>query len=300
VIALSRFWTAVIVAALLGDPMRLCAHAAEPEDGATTSTASWPETWPDEWQSLPEAEPPAASPEEPFEEYDHAADGQWCAEPVTEPQRDWLTLKWLGLRHSHTHGRHVGRGKPFVGTSWRNRPYYLGGELGGLWFTRSIDENITRDADAFGGVFAGWDWDHYWGSELRLDWSTPELKNTEARDAQRTDSLFTWSYSYLYYPWGDAKIRPYWRCGIGNTHFDYPLDDGERFDDWALSFPIGFGVKYPVRRWLAARAEFNDHFTVDNSRLETMHNLTFTLGFEWHLGAHPPSYWPWNPKRHIW
>ena len=33
----------------------------------------------------------------------------------------------LGLRHSTTHGRNVGVGWPMVGTSWLNRPYYVGG-----------------------------------------------------------------------------------------------------------------------------------------------------------------------------
>jgi hypothetical protein len=63
---------------------------------------------------------------------------------------------------------------------------------------------------------------------------------------------------------------------------------------------MGVGVKYPIRRWLAARAEVADHVGVGHYRLSAQHNLTLILGLEWHFGAHPRSYWPWNPSRHIW
>jgi hypothetical protein len=302
VTGLSRYRIIVIGALALGIMAPACARAAPTNEGKSTSTTSYPETWPADWPAVSNSEPPGEWSDEPAEElvFDSEPDGADWSNESEESRSSFLSsLESFKLRSSRTHGRHMGRGKPMVGTSWRNRPYYLGGELGALWITRSVDENVTRDADAFGGVFAGWDWDHYWGSELRFDWATPELKNTEARDANRTDSLFTWSYSYLYYPWGDTQIRPYWRCGIGNTHFDFPTDEGDRTDEMTLSLPLGFGVKYPMKRWLAARAELNDHLTVDD-RLPTMHNVTFTLGLEWHFGAHPPSYWPWNPDRHIW
>jgi hypothetical protein len=211
----------------------------------------------------------------------------------------WPRPQWFGLRHSSTHGRNVGRGQPLTGTSWRNRPYYVGGQIGPMWFTQSLDENVSTDIDTFGGIFAGWDSDHYWGNELHLDWSTPELRNSQVPDAERTDSSFTWNYSCLYYPWGDAKVRPYWRAGIGNTHFDWPLNDGTRDDEWMWTFPLGVGMKYPIRRWLAARAEITDYLSLDDD-LPTQHNVALTFGLEWRFGAHPPSYWPWNPSRHIW
>jgi hypothetical protein len=209
-------------------------------------------------------------------------------------------LTWCGLRHSYTHGRNVGLGGPLVGTSWLNRPYLVGAELGTLWIMRSQDDGVSRDTDAFGGIFFGWDWDHYWGGELRFDWATPELVNNQQPDAPRTDSLFTWSYNLMYYPWGDSTWRPYWRWGIGNTKFDFPTADGSRRDEWLLTFPIGIGVKYPVRRWLAARIELTDQLSIGAGGLPTQHNLTLTLGLECRFGAHPRSYWPWNPSRHIW
>jgi hypothetical protein len=209
-------------------------------------------------------------------------------------------MTWLGLRHSYTHGRNVGLGGPFVGTSWLNRPYYVGIDLGPLWMTRSVADSVSNDIDVFGGIFIGCDWDHYWGNELAFHWATPELINSNAPDAQHSDSLFLWSYNLMYYPWGDAAIRPYWRWGIGNTHINLPLDDGSGRDEWLLTFPIGVGMKCPIRPWLAARAELTDQLAFGDSNVHTQHNLTLTFGLEWRFGAHPRSYWPWHPSRHIW
>ncbi len=206
----------------------------------------------------------------------------------------------LGLRHSSTTGRNVGLGWPLVGTSWLNRPYYFGGEIGTLWMTRGQDDSVGRDTDAFGGFYFGWDWDYYWATEFRFDWATPELINSEVPDADRTDSLFVWSYSQMYYPWGDSVVRPYWRLGIGTTSLDIPLDNGYRTDGTLLTFPIGIGVKYPLQRWLAARMEFTDHFAIGSSGFPTQHNLTLTFGLELRYGIHPKSYWPWYPSRHMW
>lgn len=206
----------------------------------------------------------------------------------------------LGLRHSSADGRNVGLGAPLVSTSWLNRRWYAGAEIGPLWITRRVEDSVRRDTDVFGGFYFGCDWDFYWGSELRFDWATPELINSEAPDADRADGLFAWSYNLLYYPWGDSTFRPYWRWGIGTTHFDFPTDDGFRRDETLLTIPLGVGLKYPVRRWLAVRGEFSDNLSIGDSGLPTMHNLTLTLGVECHYGVHPKSYWPWYPSRHIW
>jgi hypothetical protein len=209
-------------------------------------------------------------------------------------------LKWLGLRHSSTSGRNAGMGIPLTGTSWLNRPYYLGGDIGTVWLTRPINSDLTNDIDMFGGVFAGCDWDYYWGSELAVHRATPEIINETARDAKRGDALMEETVSLMYYPWGDSLFRPYWRLGIGATEIDYPTDQGHRRDETLWTFPIGIGLKYPFRRFLAARAEFTDQLALGNDGVATQHDLTLTFGLEWRFGAHPRSYWPWNPSRHIW
>jgi hypothetical protein len=209
-------------------------------------------------------------------------------------------LQWLGLRHSSYSGRNAGLGFPLSGTSWLNRPYYLGGDIGTVWLTRPINNDLTTDIDTFGGVFAGCDWDYYWGTEFSINRATPEIINEKARRAERGDRLMEETLSLMYYPWGDSLFRPYWRVGVGAMAIDYPTDDGLRRDEQLWTFPVGIGLKYPFRRYLAARAEFTDQLALGNSGVATQHDLTLTFGLEWRFGAHPRSYWPWNPSRHIW
>jgi hypothetical protein len=303
-----RCWSVIVVAALSCHATGAWAHAAPPgkeETDETVDGTPLPETWPADWPPLSDGEPVESDVVVPEEKYLSPDDGEELL-PFRHSEREepasffWPSPRWLGLRHSTTHGRHIGHGRPLTGTSWRNRPYYVGAELGPVFLDEPLDDNVSDDVDAFGGVFIGYDFDHYWGMELRFDWTTPEFKNSEASDAKRTDSLFMWSESLLYYPWGDTLIRPYWRAGIGNVRFDVPLDDGTRHDEWLLTFPFGVGVKYPVKRWLVARAELCDHLAIARDRFPTQHNVTLTLGLEWRFGARPRSYWPWNPDRHIW
>jgi hypothetical protein len=222
------------------------------------------------------------------------------AEEMPESDSYFSGLKWLGLHHSSTNGRNVGIGIPLTGTSWLNRPYYLGGQIGTVWLTRPINNDLTTDIDTFGGIFGGCDWDYYWGTELAVNRATPEIINEKARDAKRGDRLMEETVSLMYYPWGDALFRPYWRVGIGATDIDYPTDQGHRRDEQLWTFPIGVGLKYPIRRFLAARAEFTDQLALGNDGVATQHDLTLTFGLEWRFGGHQRSYWPWNPSRHIW
>jgi hypothetical protein len=220
--------------------------------------------------------------------------------PTHTPPGYWSTMSRFGLRHSYTHSRSVGWGSPLVGTSWLNRPFYVGADIGNLWMMRSVEDSVGRDVDAVGGIFFGGDWDYYWGSELAFHLATTEFVNSNAPDEPVNHSMFLWSYSLMYYPWGDSAIRPYWRWGIGNTRVDFPLDDGTRHGEWLFTFPVGVGVKWPIRPWLAARTELTDYLAFDGSDVPTQNNLTLTLGLEWHFGAHRRSYWPWHPSRHIW
>ena len=112
--------------------------------------------------------------------------------------------------------------------------------------------------------------------------------------------MVIWSANMMYYPWGDSVYRPYWRCGIGGMEIDYPTDNGHRRDETLWAFPIGIGIKYPLRRWLATRVEITDQIGIGNNGVNSQHDFTLTFALEWRLGAHPRSYWPWNPSRHIW
>lgn len=262
---------------------------------AVTPPETLPEGNPDEPQALSPSKCPIQWPPE-----EHAGESDVEPVPPQTSESPFPMLKWLGLRHSSTCGRNVGLGVPLVGTSWLNRPYYFGGDIGTVWLTRPVNDHMTDDTDMFGGIFGGCDWDYYWGTELAVHRATPELINEQARDADRGDRFMEWTACMMYYPWGDALFRPYWRCGIGANQIDYPTDGGHRRDEDLWTFPIGVGVKYPVRRWLAARAELADQLALGNHGVAAQHDLTLTFGLEWRFGARPRSYWPWNPSRHIW
>jgi hypothetical protein len=295
-IAISVAIAAFLAAPLCGQEMRVDEEVVQEE--TPEGSIARPRSWPDDAPLVPES--PFANSNHPQTLNDFRIDPGFAHDSLCPPTEYPSILGWLGLRHQHTHGRHVGRGEPLVGSSWLNRPYYAGIELGPLWITRPVHDNIASETDLLGGFFLGWDRDPYWGAEIRFNWATPELINHEARDADRTDSLFAWNYSLLYYPWGDATWRPYWRAGVGDTNYDFPLDDGSRHDQWMLTFPLGVGVKYPIRPWLAARGELVDNIGVGHHHVNAQHNVTLTFALEWHFGAHPRSYWPWQPYRHIW
>jgi outer membrane protein with beta-barrel domain len=216
------------------------------------------------------------------------------------PPRCLPMLEFFGLRHSYTDGRNVGWGWPLVGTSWLNRPYYIGGTIGVLGVANRIQPEVRPDVDTFGGFIVGWDWDYYWGSEIQIERATPELTNRDFPDVVSGNRMMLWSYQWMYYPWGDSLVRPFWRLGVGSTDVDFVNDSGHRRDELLWTFPVGVGVKYPIRRFLAARIEFTDHFVPGNRGVSTLNDLTLTFGLEWHFGARPPSYWPWNPSPHIW
>jgi hypothetical protein len=247
-----------------------------------------------EWEGPPDANnfsdlsaPPVDMPYGPADEYSPDDESR---EPVT----------YLHLRHSSTHGRNVGHGWPLVGTSWLNRPYFAGGSLGPMWMTRRVEDSVARDIDLFGNVFFGWDWDHYWGSELEIGWSTPELINSNQPYAVRSDRMSFWSYSHQYYFWGDSLLRPYVRAGIGTTEVSFPQDNGSVRHEILLTFPLGLGVKYPLRRWLAARMELTDYVALGEHGVGNQDNVAITFSLEWRFGVQPRSYWPWYPSRHIW
>lgn len=222
-------------------------------------------------------------------------------EPPPPPKTYCPCMTRLGFRHSYTHGRSVGWGQPKVGSSWLNRPYYIGTSLGPMWLTNRPIAAVARDKDVMGTIYFGWDWDYYWGSEFQYGYATPELWNSAAPDGSPLGHrLATWNYSFMYYPWGDSQIRPFWRLGVGDTHFDFTTNDGLRRDEWLFTSPFGVGVKYELRRWLAGRIEFTDQLSWGGHGVATQHNLVLQFGLELRFGGKRKAYWPWNPDDHIW
>jgi hypothetical protein len=195
--------------------------------------------------------------------------------------------------------RHVGKGEPLVGTSWLNRPLHVDWFYGQMWPSDLISGRVKQQSDGFGGYRFGRDVDHYWGWETRLGfakfWATD---NTNAL-LTKGSSLLLWDGELLYYPWGDAKWRPFalWGLGVANWRFNDELD--QNYKSFLVHMPLGIGAKYQCRKWLAMRLDLIDNISFAGSGVSAMHNVSLTFGVEVHFGGWRRSYYPWNPARHL-
>lgn len=214
-------------------------------------------------------------------------------------ERHWL-FQHLDLRHSSTHGRAMGPGEPLRGTSWMNRPVSLSLDGGALFMASRPADNVRVNNDLFGAIGAGWDFDHYWGAQLRVGWATPDLVNTLHTDMASHDNLFITDLSLLYYPWGDSKLRPYYRFGVGLTSLKYVNDNALTINSSMYTLPLGVGLKYLIHPKLAWRLELMDNIAFGQNETDTLNNFTLTTGFEWKLGGPPSSYWAWEPRGGAW
>lgn len=173
-------------------------------------------------------------------------------------------------------------------------------DAGAFLMTSRVAANVRTANDLFGAIGIGWDWDHYWGSQIRIGWTTPELVNTLQTTASSADNLFVTDMSLLYYPWGDSRTRPYWRIGLGLTDVEYTNDFGRRQQDNLLTIPFGVGVKRQLYPHLAWRLEIANNLAVGQNETSSLNNLTLTTGFEWRLGGQPSGYWAWAPRSGAW
>jgi len=180
--------------------------------------------------------------------------------------------------------RHRGRGQPLYGTSWLNRPMHGGWFVGGLIGDELLDGRVDQGEDLFGGYRLGWDWDHYWGSEVRLAFARPDLADSLSDEQRRISRDWFLDANVAYYPWGDAQWRPYASFGLGVATFRFVDDELILHEDTLLHVPIGGGVKYIVNRWMALRLDVTDNIALGSGGLDTMHNVTYTFGMEAHVG----------------
>lgn len=235
-----------------------------------------------------------------------ARNSNWQAEPPDDfvhrsPLARRFTLPWHpGHRDPDDPARHVGLGYPLAGTSWRNRPVHLGWLFGGINGDDLIGGQIGQAEDILGGYRLGWDFDHYWGSELRFAFANLELTDLQAAGNKLgTSRNHFWDLHLLYYPWGDARWRPYFTLGAGLASFYFQDTNGQSVNETLLSLPFGLGVKYYWDNWLAVRCGLMDNLSFGSQGLSTMHNISLTCGVEIHFGRPPRSYYPYHPGGYL-
>jgi hypothetical protein len=210
---------------------------------------------------------------------------------------DWMR-KW-GFRHSSTDGRFIDKNVPLAHSSWLNRPYHLDWFAGPLLTDGTVSGSIAQSNEMFGGFRLGWDFDYYWGLEWRFGWSSPELFVDGSSDGVEGD-YFVSDIDFVYYPWGDTKVRPYFQAGLGVTQLDTLRHGVSPHQATLLSMPLGVGVQFTQTPWLAWRLEIIDNLAFGGDGVDTMNNFAFTGGMELRMGARPNSYWPWRSSRTIW
>ena len=66
-----------------------------------------------------------------------------------------------------------------------------------------------------------------------------------------------------------------------------------------FTIPFGMGLKYQLREYLVARVEVLDNWAMAGRTLDTMHNVSGTVGLEFRFGGRRKSYWPWYPGSYV-
>ena len=215
---------------------------------------------------------------------------------------------------NRTPGRNQGVGEPLINDSWRWAPFGVGWFMGIMDGTPLVTDWTGAGTGYFGGYHFNWDFDHYWGFEFRYGVaSLPQWDSARAFAAQ-SDAGIAWNsqfgrrhatlkygdFSFLYYPWGDARWRPYARMGLG---WGYVKFTDLLYDKWSnstMTMPFGIGLKYRYSRRLVFRTEMVDNFLFGERGINPQHNLSLTAGVEVRFGGTRKAYWPYNPGRHYW
>ncbi|WP_040353001.1 porin family protein [Blastopirellula marina] len=186
--------------------------------------------------------------------------------------------------------RHQGVGQPLYGTSWRNRPYHFD-YFFGVVETNDLERNeILLRSTMIQGIRLGYDFDHYWGTEIRFAFGDAKLSYASDPLLDGSAQLMMFDTNLLYYPWGDSTWRPYAALGLGATYYGYDDVNGVNRDQTNFSLPIGIGLKHYFRPWLAFRCELMDNIAFGSADVSTTHNFSFTTGIEYRFGGSRWSY----------
>lgn len=217
---------------------------------------------------------------------------------------DWATYLQIPLPATHTDPndpyRYRGRGEPIIGSSWRNRPVFAGFFIGARLSGDDILTNrVKHNNGSFLGLRLGWDFDHYWGGELRYGYSSPELMS-ESGDSLGDSHDYFVDTSLTFYPWGDTRWRPFISGGVGVTTFRFRDELDQQIHDSAFTLPISVGIKYYASPIFSLRVDVTDHISFGSDNLSGMQNFTLTIGGEMRFGGRNVSYMPWHGNSQVW
>ncbi len=194
--------------------------------------------------------------------------------------------------------REAPTGEPVVVSDsyrWRDRPI-SGGYFAGTIAGDPFHGGHEHTNDAVGLAISkryGWDFADHWGLETKL---TDAWLNNSTRfdpDATQLERALFWDTSLLYYPWADTRLRPFLTVGAGLADFNVTDDQNHHVARVLADVPFGFGLKYPLRDWLVARADLVDNLTIGGGGLPTTNNVTLMGGIEFRFGGIRKHFFPW-------
>lgn len=189
--------------------------------------------------------------------------------------------------------RSIGWGEPLVGTSWRNRPWYVGAFVGGIFHGDLISGHVQQNNSALAGIRLGHDFDHYWGVEGRFAYSNPHITLTDGTPLGVSRNYLA-DVELLYYPWGDSRWRPYFMIGLGQATFRFTDDQNRLVHESLLSMPLGGGFKYYHSPWMTIRFDLTENIGFGSHTLDNQANFSLMAAVEYRFGGRRPSYFPWH------
>lgn len=207
--------------------------------------------------------------------------------------REWIWLPQFGYRDPDDPLRHRGWGEPMIGTSWRNRPFAVDWAFGGTG-TAGLTENARQTGGTVGGYRLAYDFDHYWGVEWRHLWASANLRSTVDVDYSATTQHQFYDVSLIWYPWGDARWRPYAGLGLGMANYDFFDGAGLKVDETMLTMPISAGMKYYIQPWAILRLDLSETIVFPGSDIDAHAQFMATVGTEFRFGGKRTKYYPWE------
>jgi hypothetical protein len=207
---------------------------------------------------------------------------------------------WFAHDDPNDNARYTGWGEPLTGTSWRNRPWYVGFFVGGILNDDLVSGAVDQSNAPLLGIRLGNDFDHFWGWEGRYAFNRTELFDGDRDPIVEDGRNYYVDVALLHYPWGDSRWRPYIMAGVGFSNHRFENDLGFAIDDSSLTIPWGVGLKHYYSPWFTMRFDIVDNWSLGSGQIDSMHNFSFMAGVEFRFGGYRPSYFPWNGNTVYW
>lgn len=216
--------------------------------------------------------------------------------PIRSPllETTWHTVGLMNPFNAPS-GIHRNVGQPLESESWLDHPYYVG--IFGGWVSGDtlVDGLIEQTDGSNVGIMFGRHLNHYWGYEIRLFGTSIDIQDI-LETPLGSSKLSALDISMHYYPYGEARWRPYLKLGIGTAREQF-LD--QSINTWSI--PVGIGVKYFWSDRVSIHMDLVDNVILGKDRMKTHGEISLNFGFAYMFGTnthrHPTIYWPQTPSK---